>query len=283
MAGEDGQPTVEQPQQQQANGHAAAVAALRSPSRKRRKSDSLQAAEASPSTPTSAASTASSLNALADATVSLGSAAPLAETTSGEQLTVIERMQRQIEVEREAREAAELEARRLEEHVQRLEQNNKHAQQTQQQQQQHSQAATAPHTPNMPSQSAPSTPSHHSFAVPVASSNGTAVPSPSSPFISSPSSSHMSPVSSALDGVPHAARGVLAADLGKLFPSVSDDDGDERGVSCHQCKSNKPRHLLLFCTTKADSSGRKRRCRKKYCQPTQHPHTTNAWPQLCSV
>lgn len=41
-------------------------------------------------------------------------------------------------------------------------------------------------------------------------------------------------------------------------------DEDERGVSCHQCKSNKPKNLLLFCTTRADF-GRKRRCRKKYC------------------
>ena len=218
----------------------------------------------SPATPLSAASTASSLSALADATVSLGSAAPLTDANDSEQLSVIERMQRQLEHEREAREAAESEKRRLEEHVQRLEQSSKQQQA----------AAGAPHT-GIQLQSAPSTPPQHSFAAPAASAEAAALPSSSSPFPAplSSSSSHLSPVAASVDVGAHAARGVLASDLGKLFPSASEDDSDERGVSCHQCKSNKPKHLLLFCTTKADSSGRKRRCRKKYCQPTSIQHS----------
>ena len=56
-----------------------------------------------------------------------------------------------------------------------------------------------------------------------------------------------------------------------LSSAVEDEVDDARGVSCHQCKSNKPKHLLLFCTTKADGQGRKRKCRKKYCQCTATP------------
>ena len=272
MAGEDSESSGERPQQpahQPVNGHSAveAAAALRSPSRKRRKSDSAQPLDGAvpADSPPSAAATASSLNALADATVSLGSAAaPSGPANAAQSASLIERMQRQLEAERGAREAAESEKRRLEEHVQRLEQNSKHAAQ------QHS----LTHSPDAAPHSAPATPAHHTYAVPAANINTAATTA--APTAQSLSSSAYLVPSSSLDGVPQAARGVLAADLGKLFPSVSasvaaDDDSDERGVSCHQCKSNKPKHLLLFCTTKADSTGRKRRCRKKYCQPNSHP------------
>ena len=258
MPGEDEQ--VSGVDQSAVNGQS-----LGSPSRKRRKSSSAQAGEAAPGTPLSAASTASSLNALADATVSLGSTATVLSErheSSERQHTVIERMQRQLEVEREARQAAESDTRRLEEHVQRLEQNHRHTAQHQ-----HNHTSTAPLTLLAASHSAPSTPPHHPYVMP-APTNGLPLSSSSSPYLTPQSSSHVSSLAVAsLSGLPHAARtGVLAADLSKLFPAVSaEDDSDERGVSCHQCKSNKPKHLLLFCTVKADSSGRKRRCRKKYC------------------
>ena len=220
-----------------------------SPSKKRRKSDSRQF---TPHTPLSTASTTSSLNALADATVSL--AAAEAVPTSGpstaiEQSTVIERMQRQLDTEREAREAAESETRRLEEHVQRLEQSNKQHQK--------------PHSAHSSPHSAPATPPQSVFA--ASPSNGSLLHSTPSSTLATTSSA--SPLSASDGGL--AGRSVVAVDAGKLYPSASDDESDaQRGVSCHQCKSNKPKHLLLFCTTKADSSGRKRRCRKKYCQST---------------
>lgn len=52
---------------------------------------------------------------------------------------------------------------------------------------------------------------------------------------------------------------------------------EDRGVSCHQCKSNKPKHLLLFCTTQVEP-GRKRKCRKKYCQPPNTIMISNLIP-----
>jgi hypothetical protein len=70
-------------------------------------------------------------------------------------------------------------------------------------------------------------------------------------------------------GMQQRLQHFLPAELpaASLLAAAAEDDGDDaRGVSCHQCKSNKPKHLLLFCTTRADGLGRKRKCRKKYCQ-----------------
>ena len=69
------------------------------------------------------------------------------------------------------------------------------------------------------------------------------------------------------------ARGLLLPPPSSLQSASSDGDGDERGVSCHQCKSNKPKSQLLFCTTKSNPEGKKRRCRKKYC--TTHSARTH--------
>ena len=78
-----------------------------------------------------------------------------------------------------------------------------------------------------------------------------------------------------LSGGVHAQGLLVSSSLHAASAAASsDDEVDERGVSCHQCKSNKPKHQLLFCTTKPNGEGRKRRCRKKYCTATQHtkPH-----------
>lgn len=66
----------------------------------------------------------------------------------------------------------------------------------------------------------------------------------------------------------------------------------QRGFSCHQCKSTKPTHMLLFCTFKTENVvdiKLSKKCRKKYCDAclrryynisiydTQLQHTIHTW------
>ena len=102
------------------------------------------------------------------------------------------------------------------------------------------------------------------------------------PFAQSPSSASLaglSPVSTPMS-LDELGGGLSTAAVLQQLMKKARSVKQSAGVSCHQCKTTKMTHELHFCTSHmlVSKKGRRRKCRKKYCETSDHcqPHLSTS-------